>query len=382
MAFDGLRSVMSAFRTRPLPPPGVFDAAKKIKALLQADRREDSAQALAGALDQFPGHSSLEDMRHFLGQNRLMESVAELRTLVEETRRAYVRAARAYAETENTQKAIEFISGAFKRFPECPELHLILGEVYLRQWLEDQIVEDGRLACECLERAAALDGSNRTARRYLAGFYARVGCFRQAVDYLATLEGKGVDEEENRYVRELSTWCIRRMEEGTDEDLTRRLNAVWESRAFVTDCRDWAWPKPPAFGRSDMREVMVPFVALEVVARRCVELPGVAAVVVQNAVRSQTTRAENVTTDSTLIESVVREVASAAVEACRSMELGHVRRCDLNTTVGRMSLHLFADTWAAVLFHQGVGLTQVSVITQQFLDLVAEKLGEIHEIHS
>ncbi len=382
MAFDGLKSMVHAFRTRPLPPPSVFDASKKIKTLLLQGHPEAAAQALAEALDHFPGHSSLEDMRHFLGQNRLQESVSELRTVVEETRRAYVRAARAFAETENTQKAIEFISGAFKRFPECPELHLILGEIYLRQWLEDQIVEDGRLACECLERATALDATNLAARRYLAGFYARVGCFRQAVDYLATLEGKGGDEDENAYVRELSTWCIRRMEEGADEDLTRRLNAVWESRAFVADCRDWAWPKPAAFGRSDMKEVLVPFVALEVVARRCVELPGVSAVVAQNAVRSHTTRGETVAADSTLLESVVREVATAAIEACRRMELGHVKRCDLNTTVGRMSLHMFADTWAAVLFAPGVGLTQVSVVSAQFLDLVAEKLGEIHEIHS
>jgi hypothetical protein len=321
-------------------------------------------------------------MRHFLGQNRLQDSMTELRTVVEEARRSYVRAARAFAQTENTQKAVEFITGAFKRFPECPELHQILGEIYLRRWLEDQIVDDGRLACECLERAAALDATNLTARRYLAGFYARVGCYRSAVDYLAALEGKGADEEENRYVRELSTWCIKRMEEGADDDLTRRLNAVWDSRAFVTDCRDWAWPKPPAFGRSDMKEVMVPFVALEVVARRCVELPGVAAVVVQNAVRSQTTRNEGVAADSTSLEAVVREVATAAVEACRRMELGHVKRCDLSTTAGRMSLHLFADSWAAVLFAPGVGLTQVSVISSQFLDLVAEKLGEIHEIHS
>jgi hypothetical protein len=292
-----------------------------------------------------------------------------------------VRAARAFADTDNTEKAIEFISGAFRRFPECPELHQILGEIYLRRWLEDQTVEDGRLACECLERATALDATNRTARRSLAGFYARAGCFHQAADYLATLDGKSDDDEENRYVQELSAWCVKRLDENTDEDLTRRLNAVWESRAFATDCRDWAWPKPPAFGRSDMKNVMVPFVALEVVARRCVELPGVQAVVVQNAVRAQTVRAQGCDTEPAALENAVRDVASAAVESCRRMELGHARRCELKTTLGRLSLHVFADTWVALCFAPDVGQTQAATVAQQFLDHVAEKLGEIHEIH-
>ncbi len=321
-------------------------------------------------------------MRHFLGQNRLQESLVELRRIVDQTRKAYVRTARAFAETENTQKAIEFITGAFKRFPECAEMHLILGEIYLRRWLEDQIVEDGRLACECLERAAALDATSLPARRFLAGFYTRVGCFRQAVDYLATLEGKGADEEENRYVRELSGWCLKRLDDNTDEDLSRRLAAVWESRAFAADCRDWACPKPPAFGRSDMKGVMVPFVALEVVARRCVELPGVAAVVVQNAVRSQTCVGEGAVVDTPAFEAAVRDIATAATESCRRMELGHVKHCVLKTTAGRIGLHVFADTWAAVLFTPAVGEAQASVVTQQFLDHVTEKLGEVHENHS
>ena len=384
MAFQGFKNVISAFRSRPLPLPSVFEVARKIKTLISQEDNAAAAARLAEALDEFPGHSSLEDMRHFLGQNRLQESMNELRAVVEEARRAYVRAARAFADTDNTEKAIEFISGAFRRFPESPELHQILGEIYLRRWLEDQTVEDGRLACECLERASALDATNRAARRYLAGFYARAGCFHHAADCLATLDGKG-DEEETRYVRELSAWCVQRLDPegiGTDEDLTRRLNAVWESRAFATDCRDWARPRPPAFGRSDMKNVMVPFVALEVVARRCVELPGVQAIVVQNAVRSQTIRAEGCASEPAALESAVRDVTDAAVESCRRMELGHTRRCDLKTTLGRLSLHVFADTWVALCFAPDVGQTQAATVAQQFLDHVAEKLGEIHEIHS
>ncbi len=380
MAFHSIKNVMSAFRSR-TESPRVFDASKKIKALLPHDKKS-AADCLAQALEQFPGHSSLEDMRHFLGQNRLQERLGELKTVVDEARRAYVQAARAFADTDNTTKAIEFITGAFKRFPECAELHLLLGEIYLRRWLDDLNVEDGALACECLERAAALDGTTLAARRYLAGFYARAGCFRKATELLSSLDGKSADEEENRYMRELGTWCARRVEDSAEEDLPARLGAVWDARAFAADCRDWARPRPPVFARCDMKGVMVPFVALEVVGRRAVDLPGVQAVVVQNAVRSETIRAEGCTVEPSTLEGVVRGVAAAASESCWRMKLGHAKRVDLKTSAGRANLVIFADSWTAVLFAPGVGDTQAAIVMQQFLDHVAEKLGEIHELHS
>jgi hypothetical protein len=108
----------------------------------------------------------------------------------------------------------------------------------------------------------------------------------------------------------------------------------------------------------------------------------VAAVVVQNQVRTETFRDDGCTIDVQAIENVVREVAGCSAEACRRMELGHVKCCDLKTSIGRLSLHTFADSWVGLLFEGGVSTSQVRTVTQQFLDLVSERLGDMHESHS
>lgn len=381
MAFQGLRSVIGAFRTRRSGPPGVREWAEKVKTLLEQSETEAAGQLLLEALERFPGHSSLEDINHFLGQKRLHDGLAQLRGVVEEARKAYIRTARAFADTDNEEKAIEFITGALRRFAECAQLHLILGEVYLRRYLEDKIPEHGRRASESLERAFQIGAPGTLPRKYLAGLYVRVGCFRQAQQYLAMVEAKSDDEEERTYAQELRDYCIKHAVKH-DEDFEHCLSEVWEHGTFAVDCHDWAMPGRPAFGRRDSNSIMLPFVVMEVTAKKCVELPGVAAVVVQNQARSLTFKAEDVEVSDASIEDVVREVADSALEACRRMKLGHVRRCELKTTAGRLSLHVFADSCVALLFKKNVSTTQVRTVTQQFLDMVAERMGEIHEDNS
>jgi len=382
MAFQGLKTVLDAFRLRRSQPPGVYELANKVKTLIEQGERDAARRILQDALERFPGHSSLEDINHFLGQGRLQETLAGLRRVVEQARKVHVCAARAFADTDNRQKAIEFITAAFRQFPECHELHLILGEIYLRQYLEDQIPEDGQKALESLERACRLDPRNSLPRKYLAGFYARIGCFGRAAEHLTALDGKGADEEEQRYIQELRSYCSRRASEAPNDDVGRCLTEVWERRQFAVDCRDWALPKPPAFGRRHMKSIMVPFALMELTAKMWVELPGVAGVVVQNQIRSNTFKAEGVEFDPVGLEHVVREVAEKSAEACHRMGLGHVRHCELKSAMGLLSIHMFADTWAGLLFKSGSSMTQVRTVTQQCLDLMAEAVGEIYESNS
>ncbi|HUW56031.1 MAG TPA: hypothetical protein VMZ92_05310, partial [Planctomycetota bacterium] len=268
----------------------------------------------------------------------------------------------------------------FRRFPECPEFHLILGEIYLRRYLEDKMPEDGRWAAESLERASRLDPEALLPRKYLAGLYARIGYFRPASEFLSALDIRNLAEGEQCYIRELHGYCSRRAD--TEEDVERCLARVRESGTFAVDCGDWAAPEPPAFGRRDFRSMLVPLAAMEVTARKWLALPGVKAVVVQNQVRSKTLKADDVDGSTMGLEQVVGEVTRKSVEACHRMGLGHVRRCDLRTTVGALSIHTFADTWAGVQFDKGASDTQVRTVTQQCLDLMAECAGEIHENNS
>ena len=382
MAFEGLKTVLDAFRSLKGSPPGVYDLAQRIKTLLEQDEKEPAERLLLEALDRYPGHSSLEDINHFLGQKRLQDRLAGLRSAVEDARKAYVVTARAFAETDNTQKAIEFITGAFRRFPEAPELHLLLGEIHLRRYLDDRTPQDGLRAAESLERACRLDPTDITPHRWLGGLYARAGHFRRAVAHLSVLDGDCIDEEEQAYVQELSTYCSRRVEEVGETNLKHGLNEVVEQGRFHVDCGKWARPCTPAFGRRDMTSVMVPFLVLQLTARKCVELPGVAAVIVQNQVRTETFLGDDCRIDASAIENVVREVSGRSAEACRRMELGHVKRCDLKTSIGRLSLHMFADSWTGLLFTPAVSTSQVRTVTQQFLDLLSERLGDMNENHS
>ena len=382
MAFEGIKTVLSAFHPGRGAPRGVRDLARKAKKLVEEGENDAAGAVLRDAIERFPGHSSLEDINRFLGQKRLRDSLAELQDVVEEARKVYLRTARAYADTDNTQKAIEFVTAAFRRFPESPELHLILGEIYLRRYLEDKLPEDGRRTLESLDRARHLDPSNALPRKYLAGLYARIGCLSRATEYLASFDGKDLDEEEEGYVSELRSYCSKHGDEETDEDVGRCLARVWERGEFAVNCRDWASPAPPTFGRRDLKSVAVPFVVLEVAAKNSIELPGVAAVVVQNQIRSKTTKADDVELPTGDLEHMVREVTARSAEACHRMELGHVKRCELRTTIGPLSLHMFADTWLGLLFKEGSSTTQVRTVTQQCLDLIAEGVGEIHESNS
>jgi len=113
-----------------------------------------------------------------------------------------------------------------------------------------------------------------------------------------------------------------------------------------------------------------------------VAFPGVAAVLVENEVRSETVKAEGVSCDAPALERIVREVADKSADACRRMGLGGVRRCELKTTVGPLSIHQFQDTRLGLLFREGASTTQVRTVTQQCLDLMVETMGQIHENHS
>ncbi|KPL02602.1 MAG: hypothetical protein AMK75_02530 [Planctomycetes bacterium SM23_65] len=382
MAFEGIRTVFDAFRPGRGARPGVYELARKAKKLLEDGENDAAVAVLRKALERFPGHSSLEDINHFLGQKRLRDSLSELQHVAEEARKVYVRTARAYADTDNTQKAIDFVTVAFRRFPECPELHLILGEIYLRRYLEDRLPEDGRRTLESLERACRLDPHSLLPRKYLAGFYARIGCFSRASEYLAALDAKNLDEEEQRYIDELRNYCLKHTDQTGDEDVEGCLAAVWDRGEFAVNCRDWASPHPPTFGRCDLKSVTVPFVVMEMAAKKCVKLPRVAALVAQNQIRSKTTKADDLELATADLEHAVREVASKSVEACHRMGLGHVKRSELKTTMGPLSLHMFADTWLGLLFKPDSSTTQVRTVTQQCLDLVAEGVGEIYESDS
>ena len=47
-------------------------------------------------------------------------------------------------------------------------------------------------------------------------------------------------------------------------------------------------------------------------------------------------------------------------------------------TAGRLSLYMFADTWVGLLLEENVNAQQVRTVIQQFLDRVAELMGETH----
>ena len=382
MTFQGLKSVLGALCSLRGSRPGVYEAAKKVKSLLAQGDKETAGAELLAALERWPGHSSLEDIKHFLGQRRLQDSLSELHHLEDQALKAHVRTARAFADTDNHEQAAAFVTEALKRFPDCPELHLTLGEIHLRRYLADKIPEDGRRAATCLEQTLHLDRRNPLPLKYLAGLHARIGCFRQATEDLALLDTRQADEAERRYIGELREYCSKRADAEPECDLEPGLTRVWDKGDFFMDCRDWAVPPAPAFGRADVTSILAPIVLLEATARNCVELPGVTAVVIQNEVRSEVVTADGGDVDVTALQNVTRELVAAADDACWRMELGQVRGCDLKTSVGRLALHVFADTWVGLLFADGVSATQVRTVTQQFLDRVAEQIGESHESNS
>ncbi|HUU44015.1 MAG TPA: hypothetical protein VMX57_09555 [Planctomycetota bacterium] len=371
--------MLGALRSLKGSRPGVYEAARRIKHLLEEGDREAAVEQLLDALERWPGHSSLEDIKHFLGQKRLQDSLSEVNRLEDQALKAHVRAARAFADTDNHEQAASFVSTALRRFPDCPELHLTLGEVHLRRYLADRIPEDGRRAAAEFERTLQLDRKNPLPLKYLAGLHARTGCFHQAADDLALLDGAATDDDERRYVEELRTYCAGRADTEHERDFEHGLSEVWERGEFLMDCRDWAAPRPPVFGRRDMKSILAPIVMLESIARGCVDLPGVAAVVIQNAVRSETvtTGADAVNVPS--LEKLVREIVGAAGDACARMTLGRVKAAEVKTSLGRLVLHMFSDTWVGLLFAGAVSGTQVRTVTQQFLDRVAEQIGESHE---
>lgn len=374
--------MIGALRGSRSTQPGVFEAARKVKTLLAQTDQTQAVTQLTRALERYPGHSSLEDIRHFLGQRRLQDGLTAVRRLENEALKAHVRTVRAYADTDSHDKAVAFITDALRRFPGCAELHLTLGEIHLRRYLDDKIPEDGRRAAACLEETLQRDRKNALPLKYLAGLHARIGCFRQAADDLALIDTRGLDEAERLYIEELLGYCTKRAEAEPDRTLEEGLTQVWEDAAFAMDCRDWARPRPPAFGQCDFKGLIVPFGGLETAARACIALPGVAGIVVQNAVRSDTIQTRDAALNATQLEDLVREIVEGSTEACHRMGLGQFKRCTLKTTAGRLSLHLFADTWVGLLFRKNVNSTQVRTVTQQFLDRLAECLGESHESHS
>jgi hypothetical protein len=379
MALEGLRSVFGTSYLKQFMPPSVREFAAKAKTLIEQEETEEAGQLLAQALERFPGHSSLEDINHFLGEEHLQENLHLLRETMEQTREAHVRTARAFAQTDKTEQTIDFIARACSVFPDCSELHLLLGETHLRRYLEDRIPEDGEQAAKSLERACGLDPKNALQWKLLAGLYARTGYFKRAALCMGMLKGRIVEEEEQRYVTELADYCVKQADHTRGRDLARCLEDVWASGEFAVDCDDWAWPKAPAFRRRDTRFLMVPFVLLESAGRKCVQFPGVKAVVAQNKVRSSTVVGSDVNLDAAMLEQIVREVVGRAGEACRLMKLGRLKQWDLTTTVGKLSVHIFVDTWAGLLFKEGVSTTQADIVTRQFLDLLAERLGEMRE---
>lgn len=383
MAFDGLKNMLGAITGLGSPKPGVYDLARKAKSLLTEGDEQAANVVLLEALEKYPGHSSLEDINHFIGQRKLQDALGSLKQAVEACRRAYLETARAWADTDNYQKAMEFLIGAFRRFPECSDLHMLLGEIYLRRYLEETITDDGKRAAESLETAYQLDRENLRARRYLAGLYARIGWYQRASEHLKALTGSSpIDDEDRHYLAELTDHCATHAAESDGKNLKDCLEEVFERRGFAVDCGKWAWPVPPTYARRDPRSCMVPFPALEVTARKCVELPGIIALVVQNRVRSETYASPGFTRNVLALETAVRDLATNSAESCYRMSLGHARECLVHTGKGLLALQMFADTWVGLLFAEDVNETHARTVIQQFLDALSERLGEIHERNS
>lgn len=191
---------------RTSPTPGTIGAlAERYIAL---GRTEDAHRVAEAGLKRFPTSERLAAVRTFAKKQRLTSEITSLKREMSEhpTPAVYSRLAEIYRELGNFEQALSICEQCVERFPLNENPYLIIGEIRLTRFLQDQIAFDGLTAEKQLRRVVKLNAQNMKAHLLLAWLYHCVGALEETKAHVRSAIGLTPENPElEKFLRDLET---------------------------------------------------------------------------------------------------------------------------------------------------------------------------------
>lgn len=191
---------------RTSPTPGTIGAlAERFIAL---GRTEDAHRVAEAGLRRFPTSERLLAVSTFAKKQRLTAEITSLKREMGErpTPAVYSRLADIYRELGNFEQALSICEQCVERFPLNENPYLIIGEIRLTRFLQDQIAFDGLTAEKQLRRVVKLNDQNMKAHLLLAWLYHCIGAAEETKAHVqSALRLTPENPELEKFLRELET---------------------------------------------------------------------------------------------------------------------------------------------------------------------------------
>ena len=148
--------------------------------LVAAGRHEEALQVAESGLRRFPGTPRLRSVVQYVRRTGAQKRLQELKTTLDERKdeRAYRELIALHLDLGNKDQALEVARGFSEEFPDSPEAHVQLGEVYLARYFNELFARDAWTASECFERALELDPDTIRAHARLALLHYGIGAYQ------------------------------------------------------------------------------------------------------------------------------------------------------------------------------------------------------------
>ena len=202
--------------------------------LVAAGRHEEALQVAESGLRRFPGASRLRSVIQYVRRTGAQTRLSELKTTLDERKdeRAYRELIALHLDLGNKDQALEVARGFAEEFPDSPEAHVQLGEVYLSRYFGELFARDAWTASECFERALELAPDTIRAQARLALLFYAIGAYRSCANRLG--EVLRIDPS-NARAAEFQTQMVSVAGDEVEEDIEYLLDYAEDRQEIPND---------------------------------------------------------------------------------------------------------------------------------------------------
>jgi len=154
--------------------------------LVAAGRFEEATQVAEGGLRRFPTAARLRSVIQYIKRSGANKRLSQLKKIIEERKdeRAYRELISLHLDLGNRGSALEVAVRYADEFPENPEAHVNLGEVYLARYFAELFARDAWSAIDSLDRSLQLNADVIRSHLLLGALYYAIGAPRYCANEL------------------------------------------------------------------------------------------------------------------------------------------------------------------------------------------------------